>query len=62
MNKLLRLVSWFALLAMIFSACSPAAPTVAPTEVPTQSSESEQPAANQYHRSKTGRYTGQALK
>ena len=32
MNKLLRFVSWLALLAMLLSACAPAAPTVAPTE------------------------------
>jgi putative aldouronate transport system substrate-binding protein len=33
MNKLLRFVSWLALLAMILSACSPAAPTVASTQM-----------------------------
>jgi putative aldouronate transport system substrate-binding protein len=32
MNKKIRFVSWLALLAMILSACAPAAPTVAPTE------------------------------
>lgn len=32
MNKLLRLVSWLALFAMILSACAPAAPTVVPTQ------------------------------
>ena len=43
MNKLFRLVSWFVLLAMILSACSPAAPTAAPTEVSTQASATEAP-------------------
>lgn len=43
MNKLLRLASWLVLLAMILSACSPAAPTVAPTAVPTQGSEANNP-------------------
>lgn len=41
MNKKLRFVSWLALLAMILSACAPAAPTVAPT----QGSETESPQA-----------------
>ncbi len=34
MNKLFRLVSWLVLLAMILSACSPAATAVAPTQAP----------------------------
>jgi len=53
MNKLLRFVSWLALLAMILSACSPVAPTVASTQgaatnppQPTNTTEVE-PAATQ---------------
>lgn len=53
MNKLFRLVTWLILLSMIFSACSPASPTTAPTQgsadnspQPTNTT-SEQPAATQ---------------